>query len=371
MDLADAGTADATRSRALLAGQNQALQLAVGGAPLASVLEVLVLTAERQSEGGVLASVLLLDEEGERLRHGAAPSLPTPYCQAIDGLVIGPSVGSCGTAAYRNQVVVVTDIARDPLWSEFRALAAEHGLAACWSTPIRSTLGEVLGTFAMYYRTPRSPSDHDRQVVELLSNTAAVVIERDRESRERSRIEQSLRTGQERFRALVATSQTIHASLSVQEVASVLTERARSIIGAHQAVTSLTVSNDWAQAITCVSMSDKYAPYRSYAERTDGSGIYAEVCRTNRAMRLTQEELLRHPAWKGFGQHAAEHPPMRGYLAVPLVGHNGKNLGLIQLSDKFAGEFSADDEAVLTQLAAMAAVSIENARLYESLRDAN
>ncbi|MBC5784410.1 response regulator [Ramlibacter sp. USB13] len=313
MDLADAGTTDLARSRALLAGQNQALQLAVGGAPLASVLDVLVLTAERQSDGGVLASILLLEEEGERLRHGAAPSLPAAYSQAIDGLVIGPSVGSCGTAAWRNQVVVVSDIASDPLWTAFRSLAHEHGLAACWSTPIRSTLGEVLGTFAMYYREPRAPSGHDRQVVELLANTAAVVIERDREARERSRIEQSLRSRQERFRALVAASQAIHASLSVEEVVAVITERARTIVGARDATVTLFAS---------------------------GSPASLQV------------------------------PECEG-LSVSLNGAQGAKLGIVQLTGKLSGEFSTDDEAVLTQLASMASVSIENARLYESLREAN
>lgn len=312
MDLADAGTSDVARSRALLAGQNEALQLAVAGAPLGSVLEVLVLTAERQADTGVLASVLLLDEAGERLRHGAAPSLPAAYCEAIDGLVIGPSVGSCGTAAWRNQVVVVTDIANDPLWSDFAGLARQHGLAACWSTPIRSTLGEVLGTFAMYYRVPRAPSEHERQVVELLANTAAVVVERDREARERVRIEQSLRTGQERFRALVAAGQAIHASLSVEAIAAVLTERARTILGARQATVSL-----------------------------------AQAPRLHRALRTATT------------------------LAVPLLGHQGRPLGVVHLSDRVGGEFSAEDEAVLVQLAAMAAVSMENARLYESVREQN
>lgn len=370
MDIADPGTVDLARSRALLAGQNQALQLAVCGAPLASVLELLVRTAERQSEEGVLASVLLLDEEGQKLRHGAAPSLPAAYCAAIDGIAIGPNVGSCGTAAWRNQVVVVTDIAADPLWIAFRPLAREHGLAACWSTPIRSTIGDVLGTFAMYYRTPRAPSPHDHQVVELLSNTAAVVIERDRESRERGRIEQSLRAGQERFRALVAAGQAIHASLSVEEIAKVITERARAIVGAHQAAISLGIAPDGTRAVHATSLSDKYAAWRERPASDVLCNVGAEVCRGNRALRLTQDELLRHPAWSADTGHR-DGPPIRGCLAVPLVGHGGRNLGVVALSDKITGDFHPEDEAALMQLASMAAVSMENARLYEAQREAN
>ena len=164
-------------------------------------------------------------------------------------------------------------------------------------------------------------------------------------------------------------SKSINGMLSMESIARTLTEEARSMLGAHQAVTSLTVSENWAQGITAVSLSDKYADYRAYSEKPDGSGIYIEVCRTNRPMRMTQKELEAHPAWRGFGKHAKNHPPMRGWLAVPLIGHGGKNLGLVQLSDKAEGEFTEEDEAILGQLAAIASAGIENAYLYEQVRE--
>lgn len=168
---------------------------------------------------------------------------------------------------------------------------------------------------------------------------------------------------------IASAARTINAVLSINSIAQVVVEEARKLVGAHQAVVSLTDSSDWSQAITAVSLSEKYARYRTYSEKADGSGIYAEVCRTNQPMRLTQEELERHPAWKGFGKHAGDHPPMRGWVAVPLVGHGGKNLGLIQVSDKEEGEFTEQDEAILVQLTAIAAIGIENARLYDSFRE--
>jgi PAS domain S-box-containing protein len=164
-------------------------------------------------------------------------------------------------------------------------------------------------------------------------------------------------------------SKSINVMLSTESIARTLTEEARSMLGAHQAVTSLTVSENWAQGITAVSLSDKYADYRAYSEKPDGSGVYIEVCRTNCPMRMTQKELEAHPAWKGFGKHAKDHPPMRGWLAVPLIGHGGKNLGLVQLTDKAHGEFTEEDEAILVQLAAIASVGIENAYLYEQVRE--
>ncbi|RYY02622.1 MAG: PAS domain S-box protein [Gammaproteobacteria bacterium] len=164
-------------------------------------------------------------------------------------------------------------------------------------------------------------------------------------------------------------SKTLNTLLSAKSIAQLVTEEARTIIGAHQAVVSLTRTNDWSQSINAVSLSDKYAEYRNFDAQTDGSGIYAKVCESNKVMRLTQAELEAHPNWKAFSSSAEKHPPMRGWLAVPLIGHGDKNLGLLQLSDKYEGEFTQDDEAILIQLAAVAAAGIENATAYEKLHD--
>lgn len=181
----------------VIAGQKRALELAVHGATIASVLEVLVQTLEAQSSNNVLGSILLLDAEGKRLRHGAAPSLPPDYNAAIDGIEIGPDVGSCGTAAFTTKTVVVRDIMTDPLWSNFKELAARHELRACWSTPIFASDGTVLGTFAMYHRVPMIPSDRDREIVNLLAHTAGLVIERERQSRLRAEAEAHLQRSAE------------------------------------------------------------------------------------------------------------------------------------------------------------------------------
>lgn len=172
--------AGSARSSLLLAGQNQALQLALSGAPLAQVLDLLVQTAETQSDGSFLGSILLLDEDGRHLRHGAAPSLPAAYNEAIDGIAIGPGVGSCGTAAHFGHAIVVIDIETDPLWAAFKDLALAHGLRACWSTPFLSKDGSVLGTLALYYRQPRGPSENDRETVKLIGSTAGLVVENAR-----------------------------------------------------------------------------------------------------------------------------------------------------------------------------------------------
>jgi PAS domain S-box-containing protein len=154
---------------------------------------------------------------------------------------------------------------------------------------------------------------------------------------------------------------------TLQEVA----EQARGVIGAHQAVISLTTGGNWTQAIHALSLSEKYAKYRDLIEPVDGSGIYALVCENNRPLRMTQAELEAHPRWRGFGSYAGKHPAMRGWLAVPLTGRDGNNIGLLQLSDKYEGEFTQQDEYVALELAQLAAIAIDNARLIEEVGQLN
>ena len=164
-------------------------------ASLPNILEVLCTHIE-QRHPGLHCSVLLLDVDGTTLRHGAAPSLPVEYSNLVDGIEIGPCAGSCGTAAYRKQAVVVSDIAADPLWANFRQRALPHGLRACWSTPIASQDGKVLGTFAVYYREPRTPEAEHVQLVAHATHLAGIAIEHDRAKAE-------LRAAEARYRTLV------------------------------------------------------------------------------------------------------------------------------------------------------------------------
>jgi PAS domain S-box-containing protein len=165
------------RREALLAGENEVLEMVAKGDSLADILDKLCLLVEEQSTG-VIASILLMDPNGKQLRHGAAPHLPKTYTEAIDGAFIGPSVGSCGTAAYRAEQVIVSDIATDPLWAAFRDLALRHSLCACWSTPIFSSEGKVIGTFAMYYREPRTPTAREQETIKHITHLAGIAIQR-------------------------------------------------------------------------------------------------------------------------------------------------------------------------------------------------
>ncbi len=145
--------------------------------PVAQLLELVCRAVEQVMEG-TMCSILLVSPDGKTLRHAAAPSLPAEFCAAINGAPVGPAVGSCGTAVYRAAPVIVTDIATDPLWAGWRDVALAVGLRACWSTPLLSRTGTVIGAFAVYRRMPYTPSDADRSIVARLSASAAVAIQR-------------------------------------------------------------------------------------------------------------------------------------------------------------------------------------------------
>ncbi len=175
-----------------VAGERAMLEMIARGQPLGETLDALARFIEAESEGA-LCSILLLDQRDSPssdvyLRHGAGPSLPDAYNQAIDGMAIGPAAGSCGTAAYRGKPVFVSDIATDPLWDGYRELALPYGLRACWSTPIHGSDGRVLGTFALYHRRAIAPVPTEQELVDVLTYLASIAIERHRNEEERGHL---------------------------------------------------------------------------------------------------------------------------------------------------------------------------------------
>jgi PAS domain S-box-containing protein len=161
-------------------GQSRVLEMIAADAPLADVLTSLVLLMEGQAEG-LRCSILLLNRDGKHVRHGAAPHLPEAYVKAVNGAPIGPRNGSCGTAMHRRRPVVVTDVMTDPLWTDYRELAKICGLRACWSTPILSAQGDVLGSFAMYREENRGPQPEETRLTQIATHIAGIAIERQRQ----------------------------------------------------------------------------------------------------------------------------------------------------------------------------------------------
>ena len=180
------------RTEALLAGEKRVLEMIAAGEALPTVLDALCRTVEAQREG-MHCSVLLV--EGDRLCHGAAPSLPAGYVAVMDGIVGGARGGPSGLALAQREPMIVEDIATDDRWRDQRELALTHGLRACWSVPVRDAAGATMAAFAMYYRTARRPTDADRQLIERAGRVAGVAIGR-------VRAEAALRASEERYRLL-------------------------------------------------------------------------------------------------------------------------------------------------------------------------
>lgn|GEM_PF-612259 len=225
--------------------QQQILGRVALGGDRDAILSDIVRLAEEQTGDGMLASILLLSEDGEHLQLGGAPSLPDAYNLAIQGMEIGEGEGSCGTAAASGQAVFVSDIATDPLWADFRDLALSHGLASCWSVPIKAGDGSVLGTFANYYREPREPSDFDRAIIEAIALTTSIAVERMRLEQMRTRAEEAkalvLEELQHRVKNAFALAQSlinlnVPAAISARDLADKVNGKLRAIASAQDLI---------------------------------------------------------------------------------------------------------------------------------------
>lgn len=188
----------------------------------------------------------------------------------------------------------------------------------------------------------------------------------------RVRAEAEVHDDMQTLRRMNAAAQAIAGQATLQGTLQQVVVQARGVVGAHLAVITLAQGDDWAQAINKVSVSDKYGDWQGREiPAQSGRGMHALVCETNQPLRLTQAEFEAHPRRSGFGAHAGDHPPVRGWLAVPLVGADRKNMGVLQLADKVDGEFSERDEYVAIELAQLAATAIEKTRLIEEVRNFN
>ncbi|WP_196809352.1 GAF domain-containing protein [Rhizobium sp. 2MFCol3.1] len=179
----------AASSDLIIAERDILARVALGG-PLKDVLRDIILLVEKPANGELLASILLTTEDGKNLVEGAAPTLPAEYNAAVDGIPVGNGVGSCGTAAFTGEQVMAVDIATDPRWVDYKDIALKHNLRACWSMPIRSAEGRILGTFANYYHEPREPTARDLEVIGMVTRTTAIAIERYRNELARDRAEE-------------------------------------------------------------------------------------------------------------------------------------------------------------------------------------
>ncbi|WP_375739671.1 EAL domain-containing protein [Pseudomonas boanensis] len=444
--------------------------------PLPSILKAICEMSETL-EPGSLCAVMLVDAEKKRLRLAAAPSLPDAYRQAIDGLPIGPLATTCGTAVFRRQMVTSLDISEDPLWHEHREQALRHGLRACWSIPLISHHGDVLGTFAVYRREPASPDDDNLQLMGTAGQLAAIAIERQhdrlrleeseqryrslftfnpdpvfatdrlgrylslnraccervgyseaellgqhfstllleedierikqhfrkvlkgeaqryevrcrtrlgdvlelditqlpivvedeivgvfgiaKEIGERNRMTSALRETLQQserkallLRGLSETALNIGGILDPRALVDYMCGQLRLLIGAHRAVITLNADSEQTDTLQQVSLSETYAARQHQPPPAATSQPDLLPC---------AELEPTPPPGAADGQL-----PSSGKLSAPLIDHSGKQLGQIELSDKFEGTFDQDDLAITQQFAQMAIAALENIRLVRQV----
>lgn len=347
------------RAVMMLNSEKEVLEMITREQPLPDILAAITHNAESICQG-TLCSILLLDEDGVHLRHGAAPSLPQAYVQAIDGEKIGPAAGSCGTAAYRKEPVYVSHIATDPLWKHYRDFALQHGLQACWSTPVIAGDGRVLGTFAIYYPKPRAPRPEDLRMIEHITHLAGVAIERHHD-------EHALHRQMQMLQALYDTAQDIRSDLDVTQRAKVVVQKCVDQFGASLAWVGTAEPNG---LIKPVAQYPTEADYMQELEvrwdsSAQGQGPTGRAIQTGEPQ-VTENFLTdaRASPWRD----AAFADGIRCSAAFPLIGKD-RPIGALNIYAREAGFFTYERIEFFMAYARLAATKIENARLYDSLRD--
>ena len=217
---------DLKRAESLLSAEKRTLEMIAGGASLTEILENLCNTIDAQSPNSS-STILLLDADGKRLWPAAGPRVPKGWTHAITPVTIGPSMGSCGTAAFLRKLVISEDIANDPAWAGYQDLAFSYGLRASWSQPIISKNHDLLGTFAMYYPDRRRPSDSDLQLIEGAAHIALVAIERNR-------AEEAARAAKARFEGILAIAQDAIISVDSNQLIVLFNQGAEKVFGYQQ-----------------------------------------------------------------------------------------------------------------------------------------
>ena len=191
---------EAVRLNTLLSHQQDILSKIALGLPFEDVLDEICLSIEELiDENSAKCSILSLNKG--KLLHCAAPNIDDEYCQAINGVHIGPNVGSCGTAAYLGERVIVEDIAKSPLWADFKEIALQFGLQSCWSTPIISTKSNILGTFAIYHDKPKKPSSFELELIDYFVHFTSIALEKNHEYIKANQLINDLEKSNEKFEA--------------------------------------------------------------------------------------------------------------------------------------------------------------------------
>jgi formate hydrogenlyase transcriptional activator len=356
-------TNDAPNASDLLSSESvlYILRLILAGAPLAEVLTIIAQLVESSGDG-TLCTIWLPHEDGKQLYCVAAPSLPGFIADA-GAMTIGPKGGSCGTAVYRREPVYVNDILTDPVWDQYRHRLLPFGIRAVWSRPLFTSDGQVLGTFAIHYREPRSPDADDLELIENASHIAGIAIERHLN-------EDKLRHERDRLRLLLEITSSVTSRLDLRKVFDALSTNLFRIMQCDVSALLLPDSESGELRVITLYNPDARGPFREGSLVSMNSSISGQVLRTGKSVRIDNfEQVRKDPGIYGNpdGQLLYERVVEEGISVgcyLPLIGRD-RVVGVLMLSRRSNNTFENDDVVLLEQVARQIAIAVENTLEYE------
>jgi len=342
--------------------EKHVLEMLATGRPLQEILKALNLMIESQVPG-MRSSILILDDSGKHLLAGSAPNLPEAYNTAIDGIAIGPNAGSCGTAAFRNETVIVNDIATDPLWEDYRNLALAHGLRACWSKPVRSTEGKMLGTFALYSDKPHSPIEAELALIASSAHIAGIAIEH-------KQIEERIKQYSREMELLADASQHIIGIQNADDLYHAVCEATLDIFDLE--LSWIGLIEDGSSELKAVGVCGPKNEYITgitvrWDDSPQGQGPSGRAIRTGEPQVCNNLEV--DSSYSPWRDRALEYD-LGSSMALPLVCTRSKTIGTLNIYSCKPGFFTENRVRMLRNLANQAATAIENIRLVTHLEEA-
>ncbi len=352
-------------------GHNHVLELLASGKPLTETLDNLVKILESQLIHS-RCSVLLLDKTGKYFSKGASPSLSQSYCDAINGLPVGPDIGPCAMAAFKNEIVVIENIETDTRWPVFKDLALSHNLKACWSTPIRNIKGEVLGTLCPYYEKPFTPTENEFQMVRHAAYLAGIAIQlkqADEVFHEKNRLLENEIKERKKTSSLVAEQNRILEMLATEkelkeilDAITIMTENRYEDIKC-----SILILDRETQQMHYVSTPN--IP-KGYIDAFDGFKIGPKVgsCGTAAYYNKTVivDDIANDPLWEGYGHIALNHG-IKACWSAPVRDSKGDVLGTFALFPNDTRKPKEDEMEFIHSIGHLAGITIERKQIQEEL----
>lgn len=368
------------RSETLLNAQRKVFEILIRGGSLENALNELLLPIEELVDG-MLGSILLLDKEGKKFSKGAALNLPDAYMQGVLDEPIGPEAGSCGTAAFKKELVIVCDIQNDPLWKNYKELALAFGLKACWSRPILSRAGKVLGTFALYFRNIREPTDYELQIVQDVTAAASLSIEHINMLHQQESLLKSEKKFRQELELLAQARKFLANSLEYEKVLKNIPELIVSHFADWSYIT-LSDKNGELSALTAATTPESKEFMKIFenfkSDITSPHGI-PRALREGRSIlysHLTNEDFnTEGEAWPKLGTRDSEFVRvirklgLKSYMAIPMIIRGEALGGLIVASSKEGRHYTQSDLELMDEIGRSCAMAIDNTMLYRDAQE--